>query len=175
MLLFTGVFATAQNIERIAMKRLDKKGIYIGDGDSQELHYLKIVPEKRHSWCYGLTCLVEARIPVQLLLQAPIYKSAFANGILVLVPSINWMSEKRIEEFAVLDEIFQTVIKQYQVPADKFVIGGFSNGGMIALKYAEAAAQASPQVALKPAGVFGVDTPLDKAHLYEYCEREIER
>lgn len=46
---------------------------------------------------------------------------------------------------------------------------------MISLTYAEVSKKEKESTFLTPKGVFGLDVPLDKAHMYEYCLREINR
>ena len=46
---------------------------------------------------------------------------------------------------------------------------------VISLTYAEVSKKEKNSTFLVPKGVFGLDVPLDKAHMYEYCIREISR
>ena len=46
---------------------------------------------------------------------------------------------------------------------------------MISFAYTQQSVKDKKKTYLKPKGVFGLDVPLDKAHFYEYCEREIKR
>jgi len=61
------------------------------------------------------------------------------------------------------------------VSKDNFILGGLSNGAMISLNYAEKSIKYYGKTFIIPRGIFALDSPLDKAHLYKYCEREIER
>ena len=100
---------------------------------------------------------------------------AFDKGIVTIIPSINWGTENRKVEIEILDKIFKEVIDLHKIPKEKFVLGGLSNGGMISLIYTQQSVKDKNNTLLQPKGVFGLDVPLDKAHLYEYCQREIKR
>lgn len=110
-----------------------------------------------------------------LLEQITIPKLAFDNGIATIIPSINWGTEDRKPEIETLNLIFQEVVKEHNIPKDNFVLGGLSNGGSISLIYAQQSVKQMSKTYLKPKGVFGLDVPLDKAHFYQYCQREIKR
>lgn len=53
------------------------------------------------------------------------------------------------------------VINRYKVSPEKFVLGGFSAGGMVALRYTELCNQYPENFPIKPKGVFMVDSPID--------------
>ncbi|MGK0385695.1 MAG: hypothetical protein ACI849_000298 [Patiriisocius sp.] len=163
-----------QEIETILLDIKDTEELYLNDGDATTLHYLKITPPDQIK---GVLVLIPAGYETteEVLQQVSIHTEAVQEGLLVIVPSINWGTEDRKAEIEVLDYIFKQLVQQYQISKDRFILGGLSNGGMIALTYAEQAVQNTANTYLKPAGVFGLDTPLDKAHFYEYCEREIQR
>lgn len=84
-------------------------------------------------------------------------------------------TNKHIPEHQFLDTIFKQVVKQYKIPKNKFAIGGFSGGGMVALTYTEKANKYNDSTFIKPKAVFGVDPPLDYAHLWNHCKKDIER
>jgi hypothetical protein len=100
---------------------------------------------------------------------------AVEKVILVIIPSINFGTENGYAEFYILDKIFSEIVKEYHVSKDNFILGGLSNGAMISLNYAEKSIKYYGKTFLIPRGIFALDSPLDKAHLYKYCEREIER
>jgi hypothetical protein len=67
-----------------------------------------------------------------------------------------------------LNTTFTDVIKKYKVPKNKFVIGGLSLGGMLALRYSEYAYDgASHNTVIIPKAVFGADPPVDLVTLYQ--------
>ncbi len=164
----------SQKIEKITLDVKDQWNLYVNDGQSDELFYLKLVPKNKPIG--ALVILPSGYEKVEdTLRQIELHKKAVEQGLIVLVPSINWGNDDRIHEFKILDNIFAQIIQEYNVPKDKFILGGLSNGGMISIKYAEKSVENPEQTLVKPLGVFGLDTPLDLAHLYKYAEREIKR
>ena len=66
-------------------------------------------------------------------------------------------------------------LRKYKVTKDKFVFGGFSLGGMNAIRYTEIAYENSTLTSIKPQAVYGVDPPLDFIGLYNKFKRIEER
>ncbi|MCB9252198.1 MAG: hypothetical protein H6605_06995 [Flavobacteriales bacterium] len=84
---------------------------------------------------------------------------------------------------AKISTVLIDVMKRYNVKGDKFVIGGFSAGGMIALRYVELCNEFPKRFPVKPKGVFVVDSPIDfftiwseleEAAKYKYSEVAVE-
>ena len=174
LLLLTTTLSYGQEMEKVILKDLDENDLYINDGDSTTLYYLKLVPKTEIK---GVLVILPSggETTENLLKQITLPQLAVEKGLLVLIPSINFGTENRTAEFNLLDKIFNEIVKDYHVSKDTFILGGLSNGGMISLSYAEKAVQYPGTTFLVPKGVFALDSPVDKAHLYEYCEREIER
>lgn len=72
-----------------------------------------------------------------------------------------------------LNKVLRNVLKRYAVAPDKFVIGGFSAGGTIALRYTELCKEFPTQFPIQPQGVFMIDSPVDIIDFWYYCQREI--
>ena len=174
LFIFTIFLAKSQNFEKVNILKTDTSHLYINDEGSTELYYVKLVPKKEIK---GVLVILPSggEIIQDLLEQITLPQLAYEKGILTIIPSINWGTEDRKVEIDTLDLIFKAIIDEYQVPKKNFVLGGLSNGGMIALTYAERSIKQKGSTYLVPKGIFGLDTPLDKAHLYEYCQREIKR
>jgi len=174
LLLLTVTLSYGQDLEKTILKELDRNDLYINDGDSTTLYYLKSVPK---STIKGVLVILPSggETTENLLKQITLPQLAVEKGLLVLIPSINFGTENREAEFHILDKIFSKIVMEYGVSKDNFILGGLSNGGMISLSYAEKAVKYPGTTFLVPKGVFALDSPLDKAHLYQYCEREIER
>lgn len=60
-----------------------------------------------------------------------------------------------------LSAVIRDVINRYKVDPKHFVLGGFSAGGMIVLRYVELCNQFPDRFPIHPAGVFMVDSPID--------------
>ena len=167
-------YCTGQKFEKVLISNQDPSNLYINDNDNNELYYLKLVPKSKP---IGVIVILPSggETLQDLLKQIKIPQLAYRNNILTIIPSINWGTENRTAEIKVLNEIFKKVVKKHKVSKEKFVLGGLSNGGMISLTYAEVSKKEKNSTFLVPKGVFGLDVPLDKAHMYEYCIREISR
>lgn len=165
---------TRPQFEKVVLSEEDPSDLYINDSGSTQLFYLKLVPP---STPIGAVVIFPSggETVEDLIQQIEIPEMAFDNNVVTIIPSINWGTESRNVEIDLLNQIFEEVVQQHNVPKDNFVLGGLSNGGVIALTYAAISAKERERTFIQPAGVFGLDVPLDKAHLYAYCQREIER
>lgn len=161
-----------QKFQKVILKTPDTSNLYTNDGESTELYYLKLIPKNEIK---GAIVILPSggETTEDLIKQISIHKLAFKKGIATIIPSINWGTEDRNVEVNILNTIFNEVVKEHNIPKDNFILGGLSNGGMISLVYTQQSVKG--KTFIKPKGVFGLDVPLDKAHLYEYCQREIKR
>lgn len=163
-----------QQFERIPIEQPDTANLYVNDGDSTALYYLKLVPKAPP---VGVIVLFPSggETIQNLLQQVELPQLAYHNALLTIIPSINLGTEDRALEIQLLNDIFEEVVKTHNVSKANFILGGLSNGGMISLTYAQQAVKNPEKTFLLPKGVFGLDVPLDKAHMYAYCQREIKR
>lgn len=93
---------------------------------------------------------------------------AWAAGYTVLLPFLYRAdSVDRNNIFQTrLELLIPEVIKKYNIPKDKFIIGGQSWAGHQAMLYTERAYNPNYKSIIKPNAVFGVDPPLDLKRLY---------
>ena len=175
LFLLTCLTCLGQKVERIVVANEDPYDLYANfDKDSTTLFYEKIVPKNKPIGVLVILPGSGERLE-DVRKQITLHTLAVQQNLLVIFPSINWGTNKHIPEHQFLDTIFKQLVKQYKVPKDKFVIGGFSGGGMVALTYTEKANKYTDSTFIKPKAVFGVDPPLDYAHLWKHCENDIER
>ena len=173
-IIFATSFAIAQQPQKIVLATEDPYDLYgTNDQDSTTLFYYKLVPSNE-----PIAALVilpgSGETLDEVMKQITLHTLAVEKDILVVLPSLNWGTSKRDEEHKFLDEVFKQVIEQHNVPRDKFIIGGFSGGGMLALTYTQKANKNSEATYLKPRAVFGVDPPLDYTHLWNHAKRDVE-
>jgi hypothetical protein len=157
------------------LERVDSTFIYVNDGDSQELFYYTISP-KDH--IYGSLVLFPstwetAESVIENNLE--LIKIAHSKDILIVIPSINYNLYLDGVSLSFLNATFQNLLEKYAPPSDKFVFGGFSLGGMNAIRYTEMAYENQSTTLLKPLAVYGVDPPLDYERLYNSFLRSIEK
>lgn len=165
----------AQTSETIIISKEDPHDLYKSwDKDSTTLFYKLYIPKTKP--LAALVILPGAGETIEYIEpQISLHKLAVDKGILVIFPSINWGTTKHIHEHEMLDQIFTQVIKRFNIPKDKFIMGGFSGGAMLSLTYTEKANREKGSSVIVPKAVFGIDPPLDYAHLWNHCTRDIER
>lgn len=66
-------------------------------------------------------------------------------------------------------------LQRLQCPSDKLVLGGFSAGGVGAVRYAQTAVQGDLPGAFRPCAIFAVDPPLDLCRWYRGLQLTIQR
>lgn len=162
------------NLTKVIVSTEDPHSLYINDGAANfNLFYYKMVPNTPPT---GVLVIIPSggETVENLIKQISLHKVAFKKGILVVFPSINWGTNDRFAENSLLDTIFKEVVEEHKAPKDKFILCGLSNGGMISLTYSINAVK-NADTYVTPKGIIGLDPPLDFAHYYKYCEREIER
>jgi len=69
--------------------------------------------------------------------------------------------------------VLNHVIEETKVEKDRFVLGGFSAGGAIALRYTELCYQFPDKYPIKPKGVFMADSPVDMFHSWKFLEESL--
>ena len=174
LLIVISTLCQGQQYQRIPIDLVDDAQLYVNDGESRDLYYLTFTPKQKP---VGAVVILPSggESTEDLLRQIDLPQLATENNLVTIIPSINWGTDDRIQEIKVLDRIFSEVVAQYAIPKENFVLGGLSNGGMIALVYTQESVKNPGSTYLRPKGIFGLDVPLDKIHMYEYCEREIAR
>lgn len=180
-IIFTALFllafltGSAQKTEKVVLSNQDPFDLYANlDKDSTTLFYEKLVSKGRPVGVLVILPGTGERID-DIKKQITLHRLAIEQNLLVVFPAINWGTNKHIPEHEFLDKIFKQLVEQYKVPKDKFVLGGFSGGGMLALTYTEKSNKNPDSTFIKPKAVFGVDPPLDYAHLWNHCKKDIER
>lgn len=103
-----------------------------------------------------------------------LFNTAYANGIMSIAIA---GGEKIYADEKVIDKLNRGLtdfLKRNQgISRDKFVMGGFSAGGTISLRYAEYSIENPTKAPVTLKGVFTVDSPIDLGDIWEYFQREI--
>jgi len=114
--------------------------------------------------------------PEDIFPESKLFNVAYVNEILTVAIA---GGEKIYADEQVLDKFnrgISDLIKKYPaISKERFVIGGFSAGGTLSLRYAEYCAANPGNVPMIPTGVFAVDSPTDLAGIFEYFQREIKK
>jgi hypothetical protein len=75
----------------------------------------------------------------------------------------------------ILNTVFINAIRQYNIPKDKFVMGGWSMGGLFSLRYTELANEDPAKTAIKPIAVFSCDGPCDLENIFSNATKKMAR
>jgi hypothetical protein len=161
-LAFVSNYTLAQNAEKIVVNSKDTVSGY----------YLAVRPPAEVK---GVLVLLDgfAGSPESVMVESHLPQVAFANGILTVAAS---MGEKLYADSVVIgrmNRIMDDVKRRYKVPANKFVLGGFSAGGTISLRYTELCKESPSRYPINPAAVFAVDSPVDLIQLWDFFEKQI--
>jgi pimeloyl-ACP methyl ester carboxylesterase len=152
----------SQNIERISM------------GDDPALHYLAVPPADS---AVGALILLPGfgQLSNSIFPETKLHNVAYTNQLLVVAIHYGQKMyvDKPTEKW--LNTCIEDMLQRYQINPDKVVIGGFSAGGTIALRYTELSRQYPDRFPIQPAAVFAIDSPVDLFDIWSYCEREIEK
>lgn len=113
--------------------------------------------------------------PREILDGTDLASKARKDGYLVIIPYL------AIETFYAdsvsqgnLETLIPEVMDKYNIPKNKFIIGGHSAGGNGALLYTAKSFQEKRGTLIRPALVFGVDPPLDLKRFRNTVAHEIE-
>lgn len=108
--------------------------------------------------------------------SSKLFNTAYANNIWTIAMA---GGEKLYADEKVLDKLNRGLAdllrRNPTIPKDKFIIGGFSAGGTISLRYAEYSIENSAKTPVVLKGVFAVDSPIDLVDIWEYFQREIKK
>ena len=72
-----------------------------------------------------------------------------------------------------LTVVVEDVMERFEINREKFVLGGFSAGGIITLRYAELCAEFPDKFPIQPKGVFVVDSPVDLFTIWDNFEETV--
>jgi hypothetical protein len=156
--------ALAQNHERIVVNARDTVSGY----------YLAVKPPAGNK-ISGVLVLLDGfgGRPESIFVESKLPEVAYANNILTIAVV---MGEKIYADSAVissLNSLLRDVMRRYNVRSDKFVIGGFSAGGTISLRYAELCKEFPSRYPIQPQGVFSIDGPVDLIDLWKVFKKQV--
>lgn len=157
--------AMGQNFEKISFNDKDADDYYV---------QLKPPTEK----VIGVLVLLPGygEKPESIFPSSNLFNTAYANNILTIAIA---GGEKIYADEKVIDKLNRGLTdflkRNPNVPKDKFVIGGFSAGGTISLRYAEYSVENPTKIPITIKGVFTVDSPIDLSDIWEYFQREIRK
>jgi hypothetical protein len=162
-----------KRIEKNMISIADSTNLYAGDSESKDLFYYALVPKNLIRGTLILLPSAWESTESVLNNNRKLCELASDSNMLIIVPSINY--NIGLDQIALnfLNTSFSDVLKRYNPPKSKCVIGGFSLGGINAIRYTEAAYENDSITTIKPIAVYGVDPPLDWANTYRIFERTV--
>lgn len=105
--------------------------------------------------------------------ETKLHNVAYANGILtVFYAGGNKLYADSITQVK-LNRLINDILKRYKVQKNTCVIGGYSAGGMIALRYVELCKEFPDKFPIQPRAVFAVDSPIDIFTIYDQLEESV--
>jgi hypothetical protein len=159
--MLTYVESSAQTIQRVVLN----------DRDEYSGHYLVVEPARKDSVAGVLLLLAGfGQHPEDTPPETKLHNVAYANNIVtVFCAGGNKLYADSITQEHV-NSIVRDVLQRYPGTSSAFVLGGFSAGGMIALRYVELCRQYPERYPIQPRGVFTVDSPIDIFTVYDLLE-----
>ncbi len=167
----TTVYSFESNIKINQISISDSTDLYVGDSTSKSLYYCSILPEQSPKGVMVLLCGTWETTLHVLQSNTKLIQQAHEHQIAVIIPSINQRLSLNTSVLHFLNTVFADAIRKYRLPADKFILGGLSMGGIFSLRYAEFSAEDSSLTVIQPKAVFSVDGPTDLENLYYSFKR----
>lgn len=150
------------------------KKIVLDSSDIQSGHYLVVEPENKENISAVLVLLAGfGQIPENTPPETKLHKVAYANNILtVFYAGGNKLYADSITVVK-LNTVIKDVIQRFKVKSNSFVLGGFSAGGMIVMRYVELCNEFPFAFPIQPKAIFTVDSPIDIFTIYEQLEQSV--
>jgi hypothetical protein len=160
-----------KNLDKNTIDLVDETYLYVNDGTSNELFYYALKPKGKIKGTLILLPPTAQNVKSVINNNVKLSELAFEKGILLIIPSINYNLYLDKITMTFLNTTFKKAISKYQAPKDKIVLGGFSLGGMNAIRYVELSKENPELTSIQPIAVYGIDPPLDWARIYYSFQR----
>ncbi|MEM8939631.1 MAG: hypothetical protein AAGC64_09835 [Bacteroidota bacterium] len=145
-------------------------------GDSTNEEYFLVVHPKSDKLIGALVLLPGfGQTAESIFPETKIHNVAYLNSILTIALAGGkklYLDDGVTEK---LNEALGYIKTRYNLAENQFVLGGFSAGGTISLRYSEYCFENPSIVPIKPKSVFSVDAPVDLFNIWNYFQREIKK
>ncbi|HYG37315.1 MAG TPA: hypothetical protein VD908_01795 [Cytophagales bacterium] len=163
LLFITPFIGISQNFEKITL-----------DSSDPTNYYLVVKPSAQ---VRGVMVLLPGfgGVPENIFPETKLHNTAYVNGIMTVALGVG---NKVYADKPVVDKInnvLKDVVTRFSVSPENFVMGGFSAGGTISLRYVQLSVEKPAEFPVKFKGVFTVDSPIDLVDIFKYFERELEK
>ncbi|HZF64525.1 MAG TPA: hypothetical protein VEZ55_08575 [Chitinophagaceae bacterium] len=162
-------------LKRNLITKNDSTDLYVNDRNQKDLFYYSLVPENLIKAVIVLLPGTWERVEYVLSSNKEICQKAFDSNIAVLALSINQRLTLNDEVANFLNSSLKDAIQRYGLPKDKFVIGGFSMGGLFSIRYTELSLQDKTKTVVQPIAAYSVDGPTDLERMYKTFEIALEK
>ncbi|MBK7856891.1 MAG: hypothetical protein IPJ79_20175 [Bacteroidetes bacterium] len=163
------------HLHKNVVSETDSSGIYYGDNNKTQLYYHALVPGGQIAGVLVLMPGTWQTTEHLLSSTQALCELAYQNNLAVIVPSINQRITLTNEIVELLNTIFTHAIKTYHLPKHKFVMGGWSMGGIFSMRYTQMAKQDSLKTVVNPVAVFNCDGPCDLKNVYHNFKRKLNK
>lgn len=163
------------NLSKHIISETDSTDAYVGDNNQKQLYYNILLPP---STIQGVIVLMPGTWETTehlLSSMSSFCELAYKNNLAVLVLSINQRLTLTDLSIQLMNNMFADAIKKYNLPKEKFVLGGWSMGGIFSIRYTELANQDSSRTTIKPIAVFSCDGPCDLINIYNNFKRKFNK
>lgn len=145
------------------------------EGAGEDDYYLEVKPASEE--ILGVLVLLPGfgQTAETIFPETKIHNVAYLNGILTVAVAGGRKLYADKQVTTKLNQVLEDVKKRYTIEPDQFVIGGFSAGGTISLRFAEYCFENPKDAVIQPQAVFSVDSPVDLFDIWKYFEREIKK
>lgn len=142
--------------------------VYKTKGDSLQNYYKAMIPDKPSKGLLvilGGFCTTPDEVMQETKLPEVAVKAGYTVVLPYLIDDCSTIDSTNVYETR-LERLIPELIQKYNIPKDKFIIGGQSWGGHRAVFYTEQAYKLTNAKVVRPNGVFGVDPPLNMKRLW---------
>lgn len=165
-IILTLVFVTSQNTYAQTIKK-----IILDEQDTHSGYYLVVEPQNKDTISGVLVLLAGfGQTAEHTPPETKLHNVAYAHSIVtVFYAGGNKLYADSITQ-AKLSKVINDIIKRYKVNRNTFVLGGYSAGGMLAMRYVELCYEFPDKFPIQPKGIFTVDSPIDIFTIYNQLE-----
>lgn len=153
----------------------DNASLYVRDSNSTELFYSVSQLKNPSKGILFLLPPTAQTVNEAILENKELVQLAVKSNILVVIPSINFNLYLDSLTLFTINQILKKSCDKFDIPKNKIIFGGFSLGGMNAIRYTEMAYENDSLTFVKPLAVYGIDPPLDFNRLYHSFKNTIDR
>ena len=163
-----------ERLKKNIISETDEMELYAGDNNKQQLYYHSLIPDKDIKGVIVLLPGTWETTEHVLSSMSTFCEIAYRQQLAVMVLSINQRITLTPEVVKFMNKMIDHARKKYNLP-DRWVIGGFSSGGLFSLRYTEVANEDSAATAIRPMAVFSCDGPTDLTNLYQSFTRKLKK